>query len=148
MARRKDRISGELLDELLGGEDPREAFRSGELFADLQKSLAERALHAEMEAHLASEEEAGSGEPPERSQPEAGVDGDGFGGAGGSSGPRGTFRAAVDREVGSAASGVLREGDFAVCAGDDDAGDPGAGGGVVWGYGVSGVDLEGDRRDS
>ena len=61
MARRKSRISGELLDELLGGEDPREAFRSGELFADLQKSLAERALHAEMEAHLASEEEAGSG---------------------------------------------------------------------------------------
>ena len=52
MARRKSRISGELLDELLGGEDPREAFRSGELFADLQKSLAERALHAEMEAHL------------------------------------------------------------------------------------------------
>ena len=61
MARRKSRISNELLDELLAGEDPREAFQSGELFADLQKSLAERALHAEMEVHLASEEEAGSG---------------------------------------------------------------------------------------
>ena len=61
MARRQSRISNELLDELLGGEDPREAFQSGELFADLQKSLAERALHAEMEVHLGSEEEAGSG---------------------------------------------------------------------------------------
>ena len=57
MARRKSRISGELLDELLGGEDPREAFQSGELFADLQKSLAERALQAEMEVHLSSAEE-------------------------------------------------------------------------------------------
>ena len=61
MARRKSRISGELLDELLGGEDPREAFQSGELFADLQKSLAERALRAEMEVHLSSAEEVGSG---------------------------------------------------------------------------------------
>ena len=61
MARRQSRISGELLDELLGGEDPREAFRSGELFADLQKSLAERALRAEMEVHLSSAEEVGSG---------------------------------------------------------------------------------------
>ena len=61
MARQRGRISGELLDELLGGEDPREAIRSGSLFAELQKSLAERALEAEMEAHLESEEEAGSG---------------------------------------------------------------------------------------
>ena len=61
MARRKSRISGELLDELLGGEDPREAFQSGELFAELQKSLAERALRAEMEVHLSSAEEVGSG---------------------------------------------------------------------------------------
>ena len=61
MARRKSRISGELLDELLAGEDPREAFQSGELFAELQKSLAERALRAEMEVHLSSEGEAGSG---------------------------------------------------------------------------------------
>ena len=61
MARRKSRISGELLDELLGGEDPREAIRSGELFAELQKSLAERALQAEMELHLSGEEELASG---------------------------------------------------------------------------------------
>ena len=61
MARRKSRINAELLDELLAGEDPREAFQSGELFAELQKSLAERALGAEMEAHLSSEEEVGSG---------------------------------------------------------------------------------------
>lgn len=61
MARRKGRISGEVLDELLGGEDPREALRSGELLAELQKRLAERVLNAEMEAHLESEQEAGSG---------------------------------------------------------------------------------------
>ena len=61
MTRRQNRIGGELLDELLGGEDPREALRSGELFAELQKSLAERALEAEMELHLSREEEVGSG---------------------------------------------------------------------------------------
>lgn len=61
MARRKGRISGEVLDELLGGEDPGGALRSGELLAELQKRLAERALNAEMDAHLESEDEAGSG---------------------------------------------------------------------------------------
>ena len=61
MARRKSRISSELLDELLAGEDPREAFQSGELFAELQRSVAERALQAEMEVHLSSAEEVGSG---------------------------------------------------------------------------------------
>ena len=49
------------MDELLAGEDPREAIRSGTLFAELQKSLAERALEAEMEVHLGSEEKSGSG---------------------------------------------------------------------------------------
>ncbi len=61
MTRRQSRIGGELLDELLGGEDPREALRSGELFTALQKSLAERALEVEMELHLSREEEVGSG---------------------------------------------------------------------------------------
>ena len=61
MARRQSRISSELLDELLAGEDPREAFQSGELFAELQRSVAERALRAEMEVHLSSAEEVGSG---------------------------------------------------------------------------------------
>ena len=41
MARRKSRVSRELPDELLGGEDPPEAIRSGELLAQLQQSLAE-----------------------------------------------------------------------------------------------------------
>ena len=54
-------ISEELLDELLGGEDPREVFRKGELLGDLQRAIAERALQAEMEVHLASEEERGTG---------------------------------------------------------------------------------------
>ena len=43
------------------GGPAREAVRSGELFAELQKSLAERALQAEMEVHLSSAEEVGSG---------------------------------------------------------------------------------------
>lgn len=53
------RISEELLDALLGGEDPREAFREGDLFVALRKAVAERALNAEMSAHL--EEEAARG---------------------------------------------------------------------------------------
>ena len=61
MAQRRSRISGELLDELLAGEDPREAFRSGDLLLELQKSLAERALGAEMEVHLSGEGEVSSG---------------------------------------------------------------------------------------
>ena len=148
MARRKSRISGELLDELLGGEDPREAFPERGVICG-PPEVAGGASAAGGDGG-SSFERGGSGfwEPPERSQPEARVDGDGFGGVGGSAGPRGTFRAAVDREVGPSASGVRREGDFAVCAGDDDAGDPGACGGVVWGCGVSGFDLEGDGRDS
>ena len=148
MARRKSRIRSEVLDELLGGEDPGEALRSGELLAELQKRLAERALNAGDGGPPRERGGGGVGEPPERSQPEAGVDGDGFGGAGGSAGPRGALRAAADREVGPSSSGVRREGDFAVCAGDDDPGDPGARGGAVWGDGVSGVDLEGHRRGS
>ena len=38
-----------------------EAFRSGELIDDLKKAVAERALNAEMDVHLDSEEEQGSG---------------------------------------------------------------------------------------
>ena len=42
-------ISDELLDRLLAGRDPAEAFRSGELIDDLKKAVAERALEAEMD---------------------------------------------------------------------------------------------------
>ena len=42
-------ISDELLDRLLAGRDPAEAFRSGELINDLKKAVAERALDAEMD---------------------------------------------------------------------------------------------------
>ena len=58
---RKGRISDELLDRLLAGQDPAEAFRSGELIDDLKKAVAKRALDAEMEAHLEREEEHSSG---------------------------------------------------------------------------------------
>ena len=61
MAKQDTRISDELLDELLGGEDPAEAFRNGDLLTELRKAVAERALDAEMQAHLEDEHEAGSG---------------------------------------------------------------------------------------
>ena len=50
------RISEALLDELLAGEDPAEVFRDGGLIDDLKKAVAERALDAEMDAHLEAEQ--------------------------------------------------------------------------------------------
>ena len=54
-------ISDEVLDELLAGQDPAEVFRSGTLVDDLKKAVAERALDAEMEAHLEREGEQDAG---------------------------------------------------------------------------------------
>ena len=56
MARRKSpRIPDALLDQLLGGADPKTAFDANGLIDDLKKALAERALNAEMDHHLSSE---------------------------------------------------------------------------------------------
>ena len=52
------RISEALLDELLAGQDPAQVFRDGSLIDDLKKAVAERALDAEMEAHLESGQES------------------------------------------------------------------------------------------
>jgi putative transposase len=61
MARRKaPRIPDALLDQLLAGADPKTAFDADGLLDDLKKALAERALNAEMEHHLASEESGNS----------------------------------------------------------------------------------------
>ena len=54
------RISDELLDELLAGDDPAEVFRSGTLIDDLKKAVAERALDAEMDAHPEHEPSSGN----------------------------------------------------------------------------------------
>lgn len=59
--KRKTKITDELLDELLSGEDPKEAFLNGGLIDDLKKAIAERALNAEMGAHLEQEGEQASG---------------------------------------------------------------------------------------
>jgi putative transposase len=57
MARRKaSRIPDALLDQLLAGADPKTAFDANGLLDDLKKALAERALNAEMDHHLASDE--------------------------------------------------------------------------------------------
>src|SRR3954464_1910774 len=61
MARRKaPRIPDALLDQLLAGADPKTAFDADGLLDDLKKALAERALNAEMDHHLASEETGNS----------------------------------------------------------------------------------------
>ena len=55
----QERVSGELLEELLAGRDAREVFDSGDLFRDLKKALVERILDAEMDAHLSGERAEG-----------------------------------------------------------------------------------------
>ena len=61
MARRKaPRIPDALLDQLLAGADPKTAFDADGLLDDLKKALAERALNAEMDHHLASDEAGNS----------------------------------------------------------------------------------------
>src|SRR5215211_3592836 len=53
MPRRKPpAIPDELLDQLLGGSDPRAALADGGLLDGLKKALAERALNAELDHHL------------------------------------------------------------------------------------------------
>jgi len=61
MPRRKEpRIPAALLDQLLAGADAKTAFDTNVLLDELKKALAERALNAEMEHHLAAEEGANS----------------------------------------------------------------------------------------
>src|SRR3954468_10710153 len=56
MARRKaPLIPGELLDRLLAGRDPQSALGRDGLVEELKRSLAERALNAEMDHHLDGE---------------------------------------------------------------------------------------------
>ena len=58
MPRRKQpKIPDALLDQLLAGADPKTAFDPNGLLDGLKKALAERALNAEMDHHLAGEEE-------------------------------------------------------------------------------------------
>jgi len=53
MSRRKQpTIPDELLDQLLGGADPRAALADGSLLDGLKKALAERVLNAELDHHL------------------------------------------------------------------------------------------------
>jgi putative transposase len=61
MPRRKEpRIPDALLDQLLAGADAKTAFDANGLLDELKKALAERALNAEMDHHLAAEEGANS----------------------------------------------------------------------------------------
>ena len=59
MARRKQpTIPDEVLDQLLAGRDAKAAFHDGGFFDELKRALAERVLSAEMDHHLAGEDEA------------------------------------------------------------------------------------------
>ena len=61
MSRRKDpTIPHDLLDQLLAGGAASAAFDQGGLLDQLKKALTERALNAEMDHHLASEDGAGN----------------------------------------------------------------------------------------
>ena len=61
MPRRKEpRIADAVLDQLLAGADPKTAFDPNGLLDDLKKALAERALNAEMDHHLAGDESGNS----------------------------------------------------------------------------------------
>ena len=59
--RPRKNISDEVLDELPAGQDAAEVFRSGTLIDDLKKAVAERALDAEMDAHLEREADRDDG---------------------------------------------------------------------------------------
>lgn len=52
------RITEEMLDRLVGDADATELFQSVELLGELKRKLAERILDAEMDVHLAQEQEA------------------------------------------------------------------------------------------
>jgi putative transposase len=61
MPRRKEpRIPDAILDQLLAGADAKTAFDANGLLDELKKALAERALNAEMEHHLAADESGNS----------------------------------------------------------------------------------------
>src|SRR4051794_16113290 len=61
MPRRKEpRIPDAILDQLLAGADPKTAFDPNGLLHGLKKALAERALKAEMDHHLAGDGGAGN----------------------------------------------------------------------------------------
>ena len=57
------RLRDELLDELLAGADPAEVFADGGVLDALKKAVAERALDAEMDAHLEGERSGGNQVP-------------------------------------------------------------------------------------
>src|SRR5437763_10785643 len=61
MPRRKEpRIPDAILDQLLAGADPKTAFDPNGLLDGLKKALAERALNAEVDHHLAGDGGAGN----------------------------------------------------------------------------------------
>src|SRR5512135_411647 len=74
MARRKPpAIPDALLNQLLAGADLKSAFDPNGLLDSLKKAWAERALNAEMDHHLASDEATGNGRNRRLAGPAAGA---------------------------------------------------------------------------
>lgn len=61
MADKANKIDPRFVDELLKDQGPHKELSSEGLLGDLKKALAERMLDAEMDVHLASEEEQAAG---------------------------------------------------------------------------------------
>ena len=57
----KERITNDMLDQIVGAADPTELFQSGALLGELRRKLAERILDAEMDVHLAQAPEQQEG---------------------------------------------------------------------------------------
>lgn len=61
MTNKQQKIDPKLLDELLQGQDPPTVVSSEGSLGELKKALAERMLDAEMDVHLASDDEQSAG---------------------------------------------------------------------------------------
>ena len=106
MARRKPPIIPDaILDQLLGGADPKTVFVKDGLLDELKKALAARVLNAEMDQHLAS----GAGNSRNGYGHNNGADRHGQDCAGYSSRSTVDVRSAVDCEISAAFSRLRRK---------------------------------------
>lgn len=71
------RISAELLDQLLEGRDAGTVLEASGLMGELKKALAERMLNAELDVHLAGEEQEAAGNHRNGTSPKTVITGDG-----------------------------------------------------------------------
>src|SRR3954469_2674998 len=130
MPRRKEpHIPDAILDQLLAGADPKTAFDPNGLLDGLKKALAERALNAEMDHHLAREETGNSRNGyghktvvTDTGKLDLQIPRD----------RQASFDPQLIRQVSAPLSGFRREGDLDVCARHEHARDRRAPARAVW----------------